>query len=218
MSLKEVEKSLKVISRQLNRTVKMRDKLIRDLGEPISLSSRAIVNIHTHRPREAENNLKLVEDKLKVLRKVAKGNFSQYLIQPEGEYVEAITIYSIVSKKTIPSHKTLNVNGISYILGLLDAIGELRRLIYDRIREEKNHEALELFTIMEQLYTLLSPFAIYEHVAKGVRKKLDVARILVEETRSAITEEVRRSQILTSIDRLLKAISKEDEYKERYEP
>ncbi|MEM1525255.1 MAG: RNA-binding protein [Nitrososphaerales archaeon] len=206
MNLKNVEKSLGIISRQLDRMMRIRDKLIRELGEPISLSSKAIVNIHTHNLKEAEKNLKLAEEKLRDLKKIGKGNFIQYLIPPEGEYVEAFTIYSIVLRKSIPSHKVLNVNGASYLLGLLDTIGELRRLIYDKIREAKSDEALEFFNIMEQLYTLLSPFAVYEHVVRGIRKKLDVARILVEETRSAITEEIRRSEILKSIDRFSQMI------------
>ena len=54
----------------------------------------------------------------------------------------------------------------------------------------------KIFDIMEELYLQLYPFAYYDKVIKEARKKLDVARILVEETRTALTEEIRRSELI----------------------
>jgi translin len=45
----------------------------------------------------------------------------------------------------------------------------------------------------------LYPFAYFDKIVREVRKKLDVARILVEETRIAITEEIRRSELIKSM-------------------
>jgi translin len=55
---------------------------------------------------------------------------------------------------------------------------------------------------MEELFIQLSPYAIYENVVQGVRRKLDVSRRLVEDTRAAITEEVRRAEFIKSFNRL----------------
>jgi translin len=55
---------------------------------------------------------------------------------------------------------------------------------------------------MEALYTMLSPFAVYDNIVQGIKRKLDVSRILIEDTRSAITEEVRRNEFMTAVSNL----------------
>ena len=85
------------------------------------------------------------------------------------------------------------------MLGLLDCIGELKRLTYDKIRYGNSIEAMKIFDIMEKLYSTLYPLTIYDKIIKEMRRKIDVNRILIEDTRSAITEEIRRTELIDSI-------------------
>jgi translin len=85
------------------------------------------------------------------------------------------------------------------VLGLLDCIGELKRLTYDKIRCGNSIEAMKIFDIMEKLYSTLYPLTIYDKIIKEMRRKIDVNRILIEDTRSAITEEIRRTELIDSI-------------------
>ena len=71
--------------------------------------------------------------------------------------------------------------------------------IRDRIRVGESKQATNLFEIMENLYLLLYPFASYDKIVKEARRKLDVNRILVEETRSVLTEEIRRQEFINAI-------------------
>ena len=103
---------------------------------------------------------------------------------------------------------SLNVKGDSYILGLLDCIGELKRLAYDKIRSGKSEDANNLFALMERIYAVLFPFAAYDNIVQGVRRKLDVARMIIEDTRAAVTEDSRRIAMLDAIDRLDSKLSK----------
>jgi translin len=64
------------------------------------------------------------------------------------------------------------------------------------LRKGNVKRASDLFELMEEIYTRLAPYAIYDHIIQGIRRKLDVSRILVENTRSAVTEEVRRAEFL----------------------
>jgi len=52
---------------------------------------------------------------------------------------------------------------------------------------------------MDDLYLQLYPFAYFDKIIKEARRKLDVDRILVEETRIAITEEIRRAELIKSM-------------------
>jgi len=50
----------------------------------------------------------------------------------------------------------------SYILGLLDCVGELKRMVFDKIRIGKIDEATRIFEVMENLYLHLYTFSLYD--------------------------------------------------------
>jgi len=136
---------------------------------------------------------------LKRNQQKAKNNFKKYLITPEQEFVEAHSFLAVIENKEIPSLKSLKVSEESYILGLLDCIGELKRLVLDNIRNGQLKKADRIFSVMENLYQTLYPFAMYDKIVKEARRKLDVNRVLVEETRSVITEEIRRNHFVKAL-------------------
>ena len=106
---------------------------------------------------------------------------------------------AVAENKEIPSLKSLKVSEVSYVLGLLDCIGELKRLVLDNIRKGQLKKADRIFDVMENLYQTLYPFAMYDKIVKETRRKLDVNRILVEETRAVITEEIRRNHFVKAL-------------------
>ncbi|HKW05410.1 MAG TPA: hypothetical protein VJN71_08940, partial [Nitrososphaerales archaeon] len=113
---------------------------------------------------------------------------------------------SVVTNSHLPSLQELGVKPSSYILGLLDAVGELKRLVYDSIRLEDPSSAESAFSTMETIYTLVTPFAVYDNIVQGVKRKLDVARSLIDDTRATITEESRRGQFVKAVNELSKRI------------
>ncbi|MHB1868299.1 MAG: RNA-binding protein, partial [Nitrososphaerales archaeon] len=140
--------------------------------------------------------------KLDELRVIAGSDLTKYLLTPEQEFVECSAVLAMRSGAKLPSRKQLGVSNLSYILGLLDSIGELKRSVFDAIRKNDFSTAEDLFRSMEQLYLLLSPFAVYDNIAQGVKRKLDVARILIEDTRATITEEARMREFITAVNKL----------------
>jgi translin len=57
---------------------------------------------------------------------------------------------------------------------------------------------------MEGLYLQLYTFSLYDKVVKEARRKIDVNRILVDDVRSAITEEKRRTELIKALEKLQK--------------
>jgi translin len=202
LNYESMESSLREASKKLDLVSSRRERLIKESRDIISLSSKAIISIHTLNFQEAHRFSKDARDKLEDLRDVAGSDLTRYIIMPEQEYVESSTMIAVSDKKPIPSLKKLGVTPASYILGLLDTIGELKRSIYDDIRRDQIARAEERFAIMESIYTMLSPFAVYDNIVQGVRRKLDVARMLIEDTRAAITEEVRRDEFMLAVTNL----------------
>jgi translin len=202
MSFTSVEYSLTEATKKFDEVVSRREKLIKESRDVIALSAKSIVSVHTSEFAEAKKLKGESRSKLDELRAVAGSDLTKYLLVPEQEYVECSVVLAIKTGSKIPARRQLGVSHLSYILGLLDAIGELKRSVYDAIRETEFATAEKLFACMEQLYLMLSPFAVYDNVAQGVKRKLDVARILIEDTRATITEEARRGEFIMAVNKL----------------
>jgi len=199
MTLKNVKSSLQGISKSLQTSNASREFLIKNTRDVVILCSHSIIAAHKGDLRLAREKIKKAEAVLKVNQKKAKNNFKKYLITPEQEFVEAHSFLAIVENKEIPSLKSLKVSEESYILGLLDCIGELKRFVLDNIRNDQLKKADRIFNVMENLYQALYPFAMYDKIVKESRRNLDVNRILVEETRAVITEEIRRNHFVKAL-------------------
>jgi len=199
MTLKNVKSSLQGISKSLQTSNASREFLIKNTRDVVILCSHSIIAAHKGDLRLAREKIKKAEAVLKVNQKKAKNNFKKYLITPEQEFVEAHSFLAIVENKEIPSLKSLKVSEESYVLGLLDCIGELKRFVLDNIRNDQLKKADRIFNVMENLYQALYPFAMYDKIVKETRRKLDVNRILVEETRAVITEEIRRNHFIKAL-------------------
>jgi len=204
MTLKNVKSSLDKISKSLSNVQDNREFLLKNTREIIILCSRSIISIHKGDLKTARKNLTEVDLLLKKYRKKATANLQRYLVTSEQEYVEAACLLAIVEGKEIPSDKKLKVMGESYVLGLLDCVGELKRMIFDKIRIGDTENALRTFDIMENLYLHLYTFSMYDKVVKEARRKIDVNRILVDDVRGAITEEKRRSELIKALNKLKK--------------
>jgi translin len=102
--------------------------------------------------------------------------------------------------------KSLDVSDISYVMGLLDCIGEIKRMIIDKIRAEGTSNVNTLFELMDKIYGIIYPLAVYDNLMPGLRKKLDVSRILIENVRAIITEEQRRTRMIDIIEQFEKKI------------
>lgn len=204
MTLKNVNSALDKIAKDLEKIQDSREYLLKNSREVIILCSRAIIAIHRGDLQTGRDNLKKAQSLLKKYKKKAGPELNRYLITPEQEYVEAVCFLSVIEKKELPSDKKISVMPESYVLGLLDCIGELKRKVFDNIRAGDISEAIRIFEIMEDLYLKLYIFSMYDKVVKEVRRKIDVNRNLVEDVRSAITEEKRRSELIKSFQKLEK--------------
>ncbi|MGD0476951.1 MAG: RNA-binding protein [Nitrososphaerales archaeon] len=206
--MEEVRRSIKGLEAHFSDQLERRDRLLKESRDVITSSSRAIISVHQGKMKDAAKELSEARALLSSLKKSGGGPVSRYLISPETEYVEASAVFALAQGKTIPSRESLGASPEAYLLGLLDTVGELKRLVLDSIMRGKMAKAKGYFAVMEDLYSVCSPMAVYDHVVNGTRRKIDVARMLVEDTRSLMTEEVRRESVNSSLVRLQKKLDR----------
>ena len=202
LSMDKVRRSLRALEDHFSDQLERRDRLLKESRDVITASSRAIISVHQGRMKDAASELTEAKAILGSLKKAGGGPVSRYLISPETEYVEASAVLALARGEPIPSIRELDASPEAYLLGLLDAVGELKRLVLDSIMLGRLTKAKAYFGVMEDLYSACSPMAVYDHVVNGTRRKIDVARILVEDTRGLLAEEVRRESMRSSLDRL----------------
>ena len=204
--MEQVKKSLKSMQTTFADQLERRDRILKESRDVISACSRAIIDVHTGRMKEAEKEHAAAKSLLASLKRTSGGSASRYLVSPEAEYVEASAIIALTQNGEVPSMENLGASPEAYLLGLLDAVGELKRLVLDSILQRKLVRAKKYFGVMEELYSLCSPLAVYDHVVNGARRKIDVARMLVEDTRGLLAEELGRESVSVSMARLEKKL------------
>jgi translin len=117
------------------------------------------------------------------------------------EYAEAKIIFSLTENSEFPDPEAMGVPITAYILGLADVPGELRRQTLDALRNDDLEAAESLLGTMERIY--LSLIAMEEaSLLKGLRRKTDIARGVIERTRSDVTAEAGRRRLNESVRRL----------------
>ncbi|MCK4435296.1 haloacid dehalogenase, partial [Candidatus Bathyarchaeota archaeon] len=99
-----------------------------------------------------------------------------------------------------------NVPSVSYLLGLADVVGELRRRALDSIRRGDIEIAAGSLENMELIYDEF--ILMYEsmRVVSELRRKLDIARRIIEATRGDVAIEIRRDSLERSIEKLERAL------------
>lgn len=202
MNLTAAEKSLERVESNLQLVLERRERMLKTSRDVIIASSRAIVFLHSRKNAEASAEIDKAKESLEKMRKDGKGSLSRYLVSPETEFVEASVVEAVVLDKPVPDAGVLGVSDEAYLLGLLDSVGELKRMLLVSITAGKTKHTADYFKMMERLYSVLSPFAVFDNVVNGVRRKIDVARMITEDTRGILAEETRRQVLLSSIERL----------------
>ena len=132
---------------------------------------------------EIKEDMKSLVSKLKSDPRILN---SQVVEDCMMEFSEAMILSSIVRKKDTPTFDTLKVSPQSWTLGLCDVIGELRRLVLTCLMKNDLKKAQYYFDTMDQICYEIMKFDVSDAILP-IRRKQDVARGVMEKTRSDMT-------------------------------
>ncbi|HXW11142.1 MAG TPA: RNA-binding protein [Nitrososphaeraceae archaeon] len=200
MMLSNVQTDVDKINRKFKDVEERRNAIIKGTRDATILCSKAIVSLHSHKKKESIEYIEKAKKLLEQFKELGKDDLQKYLYIAEQEFVEAFCLFSISENSVIPSMKALEVSDVSYVMGLLDCIGEIKRMIIDRIRSEGTSNVNALFELMDKIYGTIYPLAVYDNLMPGLRKKLDVSRILIENVRAILAEEQRRTKMIEMLE------------------
>ncbi|MEW6035602.1 MAG: hypothetical protein AB1529_03245 [Candidatus Micrarchaeota archaeon] len=173
------------IMKKLSEKEKSLDFVLAEQRKVVRSCSNAIKCMHAYELKNAKAHLDEAEKALKALSPYSDG-FPSQLGHIYQEYAEARIVLSAIEQKKIPGYAQLKVPEIPYLLGLLDAIGELKREMYESLRRGNKHEAGFYFRMMEEIYDELLPLRFSNSVLPEFRKKQDSARHQIEQARGEL--------------------------------
>lgn len=168
----------------LEKREREQDEVLRGTRELIRHCSKAIKAIHAKELKLAMDEISGAEKLMKKLQKAEQ--FKYMLMQSYQEFVEMKVLLAIISKKEVPAYKELGVPFESYLLGLCDCIGELRREMLESLKRGKKKDAQYYFDAMSAIYEQMIPLRFSNSLLPNFRKKQDVARMQVEQARSEL--------------------------------
>jgi translin len=171
--------------------------------------SWAIIQVHRGKLGEANKTLNEAKRALDELQGLLTAHaelpqLGQALVAFQ-EFAEAKLVYQMRKNGKLASLKEVGTNSTAYLLGMLDFVGELRRMTLDALRKGRAEEAQKLLSAMESVYEDLMSFD-RTSILPNFRRKLDAARRIVETTRGDVATDLRRISLekaLRSVERKL---------------
>ena len=163
-----------------------RKDLVMDISRNlIRFAGKSITFMHAGDMKKAKLLLGNTEELVRKLQKEDKG-FEYNSQQAYQEYAEAAVLYSIINYGKIPTDKDLKIDSISYMLGLLDTVGELKREIFESLRRNNVKNAERLFGFMSEIHDSMLSLRFSSSLVGDLRKKQDTARIQLENASSEL--------------------------------
>ena len=167
------------ITKHLSQKQRDFDKVMTLIRDIVRESAQTITLLHNNELKRAEKELAVASKMTDSLKKF-DAVFGYHAKQAYQEYAEAKIFFEIKLHHEIPSCKKVGVEEESYLMGLMDVAGELKREILESLREEKLKEAEEYFKFMRKIYDSTRSIRFAEAILNGFRRKQDVARMQVE--------------------------------------
>jgi len=102
-----------------------------------------------------------------------------------AEFAETVIYDYSLRGAELPTYVELDVTPSAWVMGLADAVGELRRDLLTALMEGRTDDAFAIFHTMEEISDVLMEFDVKDSVAP-VRRKQDICRSLMEKSRSEL--------------------------------
>jgi len=187
--MKNLDNIVNKIEKDIDNKDKIREKALRSSRDIIINCRKAIQYVHQGLSKEAKGNIKRASTKLLDLYDITKEYpeiyHAGFVENAAQELVEAQCFYNIMKGKDLPDPDKMQTTYSSYLLGLCDLVGELRRTVLDSIRSGEQKNADEYLTMMEEIYDVIIRFD-YPSGLIPIKKKQDMVRGLIEKTRGEL--------------------------------
>jgi len=176
-----------------------REKVLVVCRECIRHCSTAIRAAHRQELDEARNLLRsarsLLDEADRAAAEQVELTRAGYVRDAQKEYSEGRVLLAVIAGEELPTPEDLGVDPVSYLHGLGDAAGEVRRYLLDSMRKGDLSRGEEFLGVMDDIYSVLVTMDYPDAVTAGLRRATDMVRGVLERTRSDLTLTMRQGEL-----------------------
>ena len=195
----KIHHSFEVCTEERDRALAQARTLTRHCANAIRAVHRDEDPLAREHLEEARHLVQSLRDNLANLPDLFYAGYTQDALK---EYGEAALVYALINNHEIPSPEDLLLEPATYLQGLAEAVGELRRRILDMLLKGNPVEAERLLGEMDDIYAILVTMDYPDAITGGLRRLTDVARGIIERTRGDFTLSLRQERLEESIREL----------------
>jgi translin len=148
---------------------------------------------------EAQNLADKLREELKTYPDLFFAGYTQDALK---EFVEANVTCALIQNQPLQTPEELGVQEATYLNGLAEVVGELRRRTLDILRSGYSEEVERLLGHMDEIYSVLVTMDYPDAITNGLRRQTDLARGILEKTRGDVTFSLRGAQLADAIRNL----------------
>lgn len=167
--------------------------------EVIRFSANAIRAVHRGEFDEASKLLERAAQRLKdtepIRQEAPEIYFAGFMTDARKEFTEAHVTLAVLSGQSLPKPQDLGVEPSTYLNGMAEVIGEVRRYILDSLRRDSFEGCQEFMDVMDEIYSILVTVDFPEAVTGGLRHSTDQMRGVLERTRGDLTMALRQHKL-----------------------
>lgn len=186
-------------------------KQARKLTRACSLSIRAVHRNDFDTMESCLNEATALADKLRDdLKCHPELYYAGYTQDALKEFVEANVTCALIQNQALHTPEELGVENATYLNGLAEVVGELRRRILDILRTGYSQEAERLLSHMDDIYSVLVTMDYPDAITNGLRRQTDNVRGIIEKTRGDVTFSLRGEDLTQAISKLSRQLTGKD--------
>jgi len=121
--------------------------------------------------------------------------YAGFVSDASKEYAEARLTAALAAGEELPLPDELGVRAAPYLNGLGEAVGEMRRRMLDLLRSGDLAAAETTLDAMNTIHDLMADLDYPDGMTGGLRRTTDVARALIERSRSDLTTTVIQERL-----------------------
>lgn len=195
------------IDQNLGTIDKIREEVLQETRKVVRIAAETIKAVHREEWQIAEKNteemkliLKNVRDQINEHETLMRRN---YIEIAEQEFAEAALLYGILHEQKLKTPSDLAIPDLSWLLGLADDAGELRRHCLDAIRKGDMQTAEDALGMMEEIYRKLFSLDYPKGLTGNLREKTDTIRKLLQATRGEVSMATHMSRLNQNLEKFL---------------
>lgn len=204
MAVKDLEEIARKITARFDGLNEARDDVLKIHREIIKGSSLAIRAIHRGEHDKAKEILDRVQglfDKIaNALKNYPELYYTGFVQDAQKEFAEAHVTLALILRQPLPDPDKLGVEYATYLNGMGEAVGELRRYLLDRIRDQDEEKGEDILECMDEIYYMLISMDYPDAVTRGLRRTTDLVRSSIEKSRGDLTHNLSQKRLRKSLD------------------